>query len=246
MTQITQLMSTIKRKLRARGLTYRDVGRALNLSEPSIKRLFAGERMTVDRLAKVGELLGCTLAELTEEAAASAPQVHLLTPAQEDRLVADPRLLLVAVCALNHWSLTDITATYRLTKAECLRHLLALDRMGLIALLPGNRIRPRVARDFEWLPQGPARHYFAEHGLPDFIDAPFAGTGEMMAFAHGMLTPESHGELMAELQRLRARLAALHMESLSAPLAMRRGTGVLLAMREWEPAAFRTLRRPVR
>src|SRR3954470_2933590 len=116
MTQITQLMSTIKRKLKARGLTYRDVGRALNLSEPSIKRLFAGERMTVDRLAQVGALLGCTLAELTEEAAAETPAIHALTAAQEARLVADSRLLLVAVCALNHWSLEDITAIYRLTK----------------------------------------------------------------------------------------------------------------------------------
>ena len=246
MTQVAQLMSTLRRKLKARGLTYRDVGHALNLSEPSVKRLFAGERITVARLAKLGELLDCTLAELTEEAAQATSPIHVLTPAQEARLVANPRLLLVAVCALNHWSLADITGTYRLTQADCLRQLLALDRMGLIALLPGNRIRPKVARDFEWLPHGPARRYFAEQGLPDFLDDPFASAGEVMAFANGMLTPEAHAEFIGELGRLRVKLAALHMESLSAPLARRRGTGVLLAMREWEPPAFRALRRPAK
>jgi transcriptional regulator with XRE-family HTH domain len=244
MTQVAQLMSTIKRLLKARGLTYRDVGDALRLSEPSIKRLFAGQRMTLDRLAQVAELLGCTLAELLEEAAVSAaPQVHVLAAAQEARLVADTRLLLVMVCALNHWSPADIVGTYRLTKAECLKQLLTLDRMGVISLLPGDRIRPRVARDFEWLPHGPIRRYFAEQGLPDFLDGWFSSDGELMEFAQGMLTQEAHAEYIGELKRLRAKLAALHMESRLAPLTRRRGTGVLMAMRVWEPAAFRALRR---
>ncbi|MBA4342791.1 MAG: transcriptional regulator [Methylibium sp.] len=244
MTQISQLMSTVKRQLKAQGLTYRDVARALHLSEPSVKRLFGSERMTLDRLAQIGELLGYTLAELLEESAASAPQVHVLTADQEARLVANDKLLLVAVCALNHWSLADIVAAYRLTKAECLRLLLLLDRMGLVALLPGDRIRLRVARDFDWLPHGPIRRFFREEGQPDFLEASFGAAGEMMEFAHGMLTQEAQRELMTEVRRLRARLAALHMESRAAPRAQRMGTGVLLALREWEPAAFRVLRRP--
>jgi hypothetical protein len=42
---------------------------------------------------------------------------------------------------------------------------------------------------------------------------------------------------------LRSRFAQLHDESLTAPLAQRRGTGLLLALREWEPAGFACLRR---
>ena len=34
------LIDALKRALRARGVTYRDVARALELSEPSVKRLF--------------------------------------------------------------------------------------------------------------------------------------------------------------------------------------------------------------
>lgn len=54
-------------------------------------------------------------------------------------------------------------AEYRLTRAECVKYLLMLDRMGLVELLPGDRIRPRVARDFDWSPDGPIRRYFMEH-----------------------------------------------------------------------------------
>src|SRR6202046_1546061 len=104
-TEIVQLVATIKRQLKAQGLTYKDVSRALKLSEASIKRVFASERFTVTRLAQVGQLLGFTLAELLQESASSLPPLDTLTRAQEAQLVSDDKLLLVAVCSLNHWSL---------------------------------------------------------------------------------------------------------------------------------------------
>ena len=58
-----------------------------------------------------------------------------------------------------------------------------------------------------------------------------------------MLTESAQAKLRAELRQLRTRFAQLHEESLAAPLAQRKGTGLLLALREWEPAAFGALRR---
>jgi hypothetical protein len=49
--------------------------------------------------------------------------------------------------------------------------------------------------------------------------------------------------MQAELRQLKARFAELHEESLGSPLARRRGTGLLVAMREWEPGEFTRLRR---
>jgi transcriptional regulator with XRE-family HTH domain len=64
MTEIAQLITTIKRELKAQGLTYQDVARGLSLSEASVKRLFSSERLTVERLAQISQFLGFTLAEL--------------------------------------------------------------------------------------------------------------------------------------------------------------------------------------
>jgi hypothetical protein len=50
-------------------------------------------------------------------------------------------------------------------------------------------------------------------------------------------------KILAELRKLRRKLAELHEESLAAPLSQRRGVGLLLAMRHWELAAFSQLRR---
>ena len=87
MTETQQLLAALKRELRVRHLTYRDVAKALGLSEPSVKRLFSSGRFTLDRLAALTGLLGLTLAELTLEGVASAD----LSPFRIDRpALTDP------------------------------------------------------------------------------------------------------------------------------------------------------------
>lgn len=243
MSEVSQLITTIKRQLKLQGKTYRDVAAALKLSEASVKRLLTSDNLGVDRVVEISNMLGFTLAELAQEAAVTVSRVRTLTPAQEKELVSDTRLLLVAVCALNHWTLQDILAVYQLSEPECLQKLLHLDRLHLIALMPGNRIRLNVARDFDWLPDGPIRQYFRTEGLNDFLDSGFDKPEQSLAFTHGMLTESALARMQAELRQLRARFAELHEESLASPLPKRRGSALLLALREWEPAAFTALRR---
>ena len=108
MSEVNQLLVTIKRQLKLQGKTYRDVASALQLSEASVKRLLTSDTLGVDRLVEISNMLGFTLAELAQEAALTETRLRTLSPAQEKELVSDTRLLLVAVCALNHWTLQDM------------------------------------------------------------------------------------------------------------------------------------------
>src|SRR5512140_2545264 len=175
MTEATQLIATIKKQLKSQGMTYRDVARELKLSEPSVKRLFASGRFTIDRLVQVANLLGYTLAALSKEALAGQPRLGTLTEQQEREVVSDPKLLVIAVCALNHWTMEEIVETYRVNHAECIKYLLRLDKLRIIDLLPGNRIRLNVSRDFDWLPSGPIKQYFQSRGMGDFLKSDFLG-----------------------------------------------------------------------
>ncbi|GMG90205.1 hypothetical protein Cmtc_14250 [Cupriavidus sp. TKC] len=56
-----------------------------------------------------------------EEAAAALPALRRLTREQEAQPVLDRKLLLVAVCALNHWSAEEIITAYQITHAECVK-----------------------------------------------------------------------------------------------------------------------------
>ena len=242
MNDIGRLISTVKRELKAQGITYRDLAVKLALSEPSVKRMFASQRLSVARLMEIAQVLGLTLAELAQESSAGAGRLHTLTEAQERELVSDEKLLLVTVCVLNHWEIADITRTYALTPTQVIGRLAKLDRLQLIHLLPGNRIRLNISRDFDWLTHGPIRSFFLRQGLGDFLGSPFGGHDEVLTFSHAMLTDAAIAKMQGELRKLRQRFEEFHAESLAAPLSKRRGTGLFLAMREWELAAFTRLR----
>ncbi len=53
MAQVSLLVSELKRYLKAHGLTYAEVGKQLELSESSVKRLFARETFSLQRFEQV-------------------------------------------------------------------------------------------------------------------------------------------------------------------------------------------------
>jgi transcriptional regulator with XRE-family HTH domain len=246
MSELPQLLGTVKRQLKQQGKTYRDLAKALDLSEASVKRFFSPENVSnisVERLLEISHFLGFSLMELTQEADAHSHRLHTLSVKQEKELVSDTKLLLVAVCALNHWTMSEILEAYDLSETECLQKLLRLDKLELISLLPGNRIRLNIARDFDWLPHGPIHDFFVQIAMSDFLDARFHEPDQCLDFSHAMLTDSAVEKMQSELRRLRRKFAELHTESLSAPLKKRRGFALLAAMRGWEPASFDALRR---
>ena len=244
MTETDRLVATLKRLLKGQGITYRALAGKLALSEAAVKRMFSRQAFTLDRLAQIAHLLGMSLAEITEEAMRSVPRLRTLTQAQERELVSEPRLLLVAACVLNGWTPLEITSTYAFTKAEALKLLLRLDRMGLIALLPGDRVRLEVARDFEWLRGGPIERFFRRQEREDFLGADFTGEGEAIAFVFAMLTPAARAQVRGHVDRLRDAISQLHRDSLGAPFDERSSLCLLVAHRNWEPRSFAALRRP--
>jgi hypothetical protein len=73
------------------------------------------------------------LAKMVEH---ESERVVQLTLQQEREIVSDPKLLLVAIHALNHWTLDEIVAQYTISKTQCVRLLTRLDRLRIIDLLP--------------------------------------------------------------------------------------------------------------
>lgn len=246
MAQADALVDALKEVLRARGVTYAKLAKGLRLSEASVKRIFASRSFTLRRLDEACVLLGIDITDLAAMVRAVAETPVRLTWEQEKELVSDNRLLLVAVHALNGWSFEDIVENYRLTRAECVQLLARLDRLGIIELLPNNRIRIRAARDFAWLPDGPIQHYFRAQVQADFFRSRFDAEGELMTFAVGMLTPTSNAALRQRLRQVAAEFSELHYQDLSLPLEQRFGNSLLLALRPWMPETFKKLAQPSR
>ncbi|MDE0053222.1 MAG: transcriptional regulator, partial [Gammaproteobacteria bacterium] len=147
----------------------------------------------------------------------------------------------------NRWPFERIVERYRISELQLIQYLARLDRMGLIELLPGNRIRPRVARSFTWLPNGPIHRYFVEHVQNSFLSGAFEPKRDLHRFAWGMLSEESAAALRAKLVELMESFDALTRGDEIRPAEEDRtkGSCLLVALREWEPAEFEALRRPL-
>jgi DNA-binding Xre family transcriptional regulator len=237
------LLSVLRAELRAAAITYKTLAERIGMSESSVKRMFGQNDMPLSRLAQICQATGIALEDVLRSAADARPQADALTLTQEKSLVANARLLLVAICCLGHWSLDQIIETYHLSKTECIGCMAELDRLGLIELKPLNRYSLRVSNAFRWLPDGPVQQFFRDHVVDDYFSGRFDGPGEALMCLPARLTPASARELTEKIQQLAGELARLHRNDRRLAPDERDGFTLLLGFRSWEFAAFTALRR---
>ncbi|MDV2077894.1 helix-turn-helix domain-containing protein [Marinobacter xestospongiae] len=243
MAQTIAIVDALKRALKEHGLTYQQVAEALSLSEASVKRLFSERQFSLKRLDQVCGLMGLEISDLVRRLEPE-PRIDQLTTEQEKELVSDNALLLIAICALNRWTLPQILENYTLDEPTIIRCLARLDRMGLVELLPGNRIKALISHDFHWLRNGPIQTFFESQVQADFFECRFNRPGELRLFLNGMLSTRNNDVMQQKLRRLALDFRHCHQEDLALPLDQRFGMSMMLAIRPWEVAVFRQFRRP--
>ncbi|MBA4343785.1 MAG: transcriptional regulator [Methylibium sp.] len=244
MSSTQTLIEVIKAELKSQGLSYADMARELGLSESSVKRMFApGGEMPLSRVDDVCRVLDTEFAELARRMAEREPLRMELTLAQEKAVVADAKLLLLAICCLSQWSSEQIVATYRVSEVEVTRYLAALDRLGIIELKPLNRYKLRVAKTFRWRPHGPVMQFFRERVMGEFFAGGFDGETELLMLVHGQLGHGMARELVSRLQRVADDFARQHLLDQKLPEGEKKPYTLVMGMRSWVFEAFRHLQR---
>ena len=243
MSTTQDLVNVLKAELRAAGVTYADLADALGMSESSIKRVFAKADMPLSRIDEMLRVLNMDFAELARKVADAQPMRRQLSVQQEAAVVADRKLLLMAICCLSQWTMEAMMREYLYSEAECVKHLTALDRIGIIELRPLNRYSLKVAKGFRWLPHGPVMQYFRQHVAADYLSGGFDGEGETIMLVHGEIAPSMARGLVERLQRVGQDFAQAHVAELRMPDEQRTPYTLLVGMRTWLFAAFRDLKR---
>ncbi len=237
------LVAILKKELKAAQLTYADLAQALGLAESSVKRMLAKGDMPLSRIDAICRVLKLDFADLARQVADSQPLLAQLTEAQEKAVVADKKLLLAAICVLSQWTLEQISASYRVSPAECIGYFAQLDRIGIIELKPLNRYRLKLAKTFRWRPHGPVMDYFRDNALLDYFSGGFDGAGEGLLLVHGAISRSLAPSFMERMQRVAQDFAQQHQTDQKLAGKDKEGYTLLLAMRRWEFEAFVALRR---
>ncbi len=243
MTTTLEIVNVLKSELKLARLTYADLGRELGLAESSVKRMFAKGDMPLKRIDEICRVLKCDFAELARKVVDIELLRDELSAEQEQAVVADRCLLVMALCTLSQWPFDQIVRTYTFTDAEAVRQLAQLDRLGVIELKPLNRYRLKVAKTFRWRPNGPVMQFFREHGLADYFSGGFDGEAEMLSLVHGHLSLPMAKVFQERLQRLVQDFAQQHLTDQRLPADHKRGFTAIVSLRSWTFGPLREMLR---
>lgn len=243
MSTTTDLVTALKHELKAARMTYADLAQTMGMAESSVKRMLAKGDMSLSKVDAICRALRLDFADIARRVADTQPLLREMTQEQERAVVADKKLLLVAICVLSQWTAEQITAQYRLSQADCVKCLAQLDRIGIIELRPLNRYRLKLAKTFRWRPHGPVMNFFRDHALLDYFRGGFDGAGEGLMLVHGSVSRTLAPLFMERLQRVAQDFAQQHQTDQKLAEKDREGYTLVLAMRSWEFEAFGQLRR---
>lgn len=243
MSQGRALISELKHALRARGLTYGDVAAHLAVSEATIKRAFAKNRFTLDRLEDVCDFAGLEISDLVAAVEARRGWLSELSEEQELSLVSDEKRLMVAFLMINGWPRAAISRHFRISDKEIEKHLLALDRLRIIELQPGGRVRLLTTRNFNWRENGPVQRLFRDRLQSEYFDSSFQAPGEVLRFVVGTLTPTSIAKLHSDIDRVGREFDELSANASGLPIAERYSCCAVLSLRPMDFSIFARHRR---
>lgn len=242
MHETKALVLTLKKCLKEHHLHYKDVAKHLDLSEASVKRLFANTDLSLLRLEQILSLMNMRLIDLFERLD-QEEYISELTPEQEETLTQHPKLLLIFFLLLNGWGLENVSEVFTIDKFEMIQLLARLDKLKLIELLPNNKVKLLTANHFTWRKNGPVQKFFEEQVLTDFFKDKFNSPNAKLVFLGGTFSESSIEKIKVLMDEVALKINELMRQDLKLPLDKRYSVGTVLAMRKWELSVFAKLRR---
>lgn len=238
MSQSKELVQALKRALKVQGKTYADVATVLNLSQASVKRLFATADFSLVRIEAILTFLDLEFGELVTQMQKARQQVERLTAEQEAQIAADTDLLIVAVSVINGFTFQDLKQHYRLQDHQLVQKLAQLDRLKMLDLLPGNRIKLRLAQNFRWRKNGPIQTFFLQRIAQEFFDTQFDRQNEKLLVVNTVVSAATNAEVQAKMEVFVNEVSALMQKDRHLPIDQRHGNTLVLALRQWQASVF--------
>lgn len=230
----TFVIDALRLHLKARNITYKELAHAIDLSEISVKRLFSGGDCSLKRLEQICRYLHLEFSDLFKATPRKRKLITRLTYEQEQEFAQDKKLLMVAVCALNHWAVKDIHKHLQFTRGQVQDLLKRLDEMGFLEVQASDRYRLLVASSFGWISGGPIM-LMVRSLSEDFFNDTFEDEGETLRIMNVRVSRKAQQELKARLEQIALEYEDQARADAHLPLQDRPPLSVCIAVRTWVP-----------
>lgn len=242
MSESAAIIQVLKRSLKTRGLTYRDLAKRIGLSEASIKRVFSEETFTLQRLESICAAIGMSMTELVRIAAETSEESSkFLTLEQEQLLADDPKLLACFYLLLNGRSSAEVIERMNLNERELRRFYVTLHDAKLVELQPRLRVRMRVGPVITWRTDGPVYRVYERQVKAEFLQSDFRGPLEALHFRSLEISEASARILSRKIEQLQRDFSELASLDVGLPANEKRNVALLVAFRPWVLSMFSSL-----
>ena len=239
MANISRIMNTLKIALKNNGKTYKDVGSTLNLSESSVKRLFSTNKITLERIEEICDVIDISIFDLMQLAENSSASItRKTTLEQENILASDDDLFMVFYLLVSRWSVEDIMNHYGFENKAMQAHLIKLDKAKLLELHPNNKVKMLIRKSIKWVPNGPIETIYKQNITDQFLDYDFGRKEGNFEFRTWELSPSTTETLMKKLISLAKEIEEMAKLDENLPKTKIEGMGMLLAIRPWTIAEY--------
>jgi DNA-binding Xre family transcriptional regulator len=244
--EAARIVLALKRLMKSRAKTYKQLAQQIDLSEVSVKRIFSRSSLSLARLEQICHALDVSIQEVAGISKEQPTDTsELLTIEQEGELAADPNLLACYYLVANGRAGPEIALELGADERQVRRWLVKLHSLKLVELRSKFRARARTTSSISWLRDGPVRRLYESQVRQEFLQSTFAAPNEALHFRSAELSEESCRVLLRKLERLAAEFRDLAELDRTLPARDKRSVGFLLAGRPWVFSMFESLRRPM-
>jgi len=201
--QVATLIDALKQLCRSRGLRYREIAAQLGVTERTVKRWFAGHGLTLQVVEDLCNALGVTFIELCEVAKEDIDtRPTRLGRDQARELFSDLQLALVFILLTRGWSAQEIQRECGMSEALLIGHLVKLEKLKLVELFPGNKVRLLFARNISWDQSPEAGRAFARGLRNLFVTMDFSRPNAIWESQVIHITDQALQEISAKFRAL--------------------------------------------
>ena len=244
MNRTATLLETLKKYLKAKGMTYKQLAAEMKLSEASVKRMFSKQRFSLSRLEEICRILDIDFYDLVlMDKQRNQRTAHMLTIEQEKNLLKDDKLWIFLYFLLNGWSVSLIIEEYKYSESEAVRMLGKLERLGLLEVHPYNRVRLLIPTNAFWQNNGPLWQATHQMFIDDFMDSSFDLPNERLVFSPGQFSEASLKIIRKKIENLVKEYNQLAEMDSTLPIKGRHSTGLFIGFRPWVYSVIADLRR---
>lgn len=168
----TELFELLKTILKARRMTYGALAARLSLSEPTIKRVFAERDCKMSRLNEICTALDLTLDDLVAEANRIQVTPTHLGDRLEAQLAQDRPAFHLFLLLLDGLSVKAVQDHYGLDEGAVFALGRKLEKLGLVEVMPHNRIRLTIQAPVQFRRDGPLHQRLLKLNM-DFLRAAY-------------------------------------------------------------------------